>query len=329
MNQVALADTGRRTTRLGFGCSSIMGALNRRESLAMLEAAVDAGITHFDVAPSYGYGQAEACLGDLLVRHPGRLTVTTKYGIPPPRAQSLVGLARGLVKPVLKRIPGLKQRLAGVARTVVSQPERSSFSASQARASLEHSLAELKTDHLDLFLLHEATADDLDDQSLLRFLEDARTSGRIGAFGIGSQSSKIPRLLAERPAFCPTLQYEWSVLDAAIPAGPSFRIHHRSLTESFRSLHAALVGQPAVCRRWSEATGRDLASPDSLAHLMLKASLVANPDSVILFSSKSPAHVRANVEVAEDILLEGPARRLHELVQAEGAALTEASTSHV
>ncbi len=327
LQQIEIADTGRRTTRLGFGCSSIMGALNRRESLAMLEAAVDAGITHFDVAPSYGYGQAEACLGELLVRHPGRLTVTTKYGIPAPRAQSLVGLARGLVKPLIKRIPGLKQRLAGVARTVVAPPERSSFSAFEARASLEHSLAELKTDHLDLFLLHEATADDLGDESLLRFLEDSRTSGRIGAFGIGSQSSKIPALLAERPAFCPTLQYEWSVLDAAVPAGPSFRIHHRSLTESFRSLHAALVGRSDVCRRWSDSTGQDLASADSLAHLMLKASLVANPQSVILFSSKSPVHVRANVKVAADTSLEAPAQRLHQLVQAEGTALLEAPTS--
>ena len=59
MEQIRLASSGRETTRLGYGCSSIMGALGRRQSLRLLEAAYDAGIRHFDVAPMYGYGEAE------------------------------------------------------------------------------------------------------------------------------------------------------------------------------------------------------------------------------------------------------------------------------
>ena len=85
MEQIRLASSGRETTRLGYGCSSIMGALGRRQSLRLLEAAYDAGIRHFDVAPMYGYGEAESCLGEFLQRHPGQLTVTTKYGIAPPK----------------------------------------------------------------------------------------------------------------------------------------------------------------------------------------------------------------------------------------------------
>jgi aryl-alcohol dehydrogenase-like predicted oxidoreductase len=70
MQTVALGTTGRSTTRLGFGCSSVMGSLNRRDSLRMLASAFDAGIRHFDVAPMYGYGEAEVCLGEFLKHHP-------------------------------------------------------------------------------------------------------------------------------------------------------------------------------------------------------------------------------------------------------------------
>ena len=35
--------SGRTTTRLGFGCSSVMGVMNRKDSLRMLDAAWDAG----------------------------------------------------------------------------------------------------------------------------------------------------------------------------------------------------------------------------------------------------------------------------------------------
>ena len=50
---------------------------------------------------------------------------------------------------------------------------------------------------------------------------------------------------------------------------------------------------------------------------MLKASLVMNPASIILFSSKNPAHIEANVRTAADSSLELPARQLHYLIQAE------------
>jgi hypothetical protein len=50
---------------------------------------------------------------------------------------------------------------------------------------------------------------------------------------------------------------------------------------------------------------------------MLKAALVINPASIILFSSKKPAHIEANVRAAADSSLELPARQLHYLIQAE------------
>ena len=318
MEMIELGTTGRKTTRLGYGCSSLMGAMGRKESLAMLEAAFDAGVRHFDVAPMYGFGQAEGCLGEFLATHRADVTVTTKYGIPPAKNQGLIGLARSVARPIVKLLPGLKKGLSQVAGKATGNAEKASFTGAQAKESLDRSLAELKTERIDVWLLHEVTAEDLQDDSLLRLLEDSVAAGTIGTFGVGSGGPKIAALVASKPEYCPTVQFEWSVMDKPVEAMPSFRIHHRALTDNFRSLHAGLIADKTLCARWSEATGADLADREVLASLMLKASLVENPASVILFSSKSPAHMKHNVEVAGDVSLEAPARALYGLVQGEG-----------
>jgi D-threo-aldose 1-dehydrogenase len=327
MQLIELADTGRTTTRLGFGCSSLMGATGRRASLAILEAAYDAGIRHFDVAPMYGYGEAESCLGEFLQRHRNQVTVTTKYGIPSAKKSPLLSLARRVAGPIVKAVPSAKHRLAQAASAAKRPSEKATFTPQQAKASLERSLAALRTDHIDLWLLHEATAADLRDGALLSLLEDEVQQGTIGSFGIGSSADKIPTLLTQHPAYCRTLQYEWSILDpevdpeldpeaVASPTSP-FRIHHRALTENFRSLHRTLSEDKQLCQRWSASTNIDLSNPQHLAHLMLKAALVMNPKSIILFSSKNPHHIQANAKTAEDRALEAPARELHRLAKTE------------
>ncbi|HEY8997975.1 MAG TPA: aldo/keto reductase [Edaphobacter sp.] len=317
MKKIVLGKSGRETTVLGFGGSSLMGVLNRKQSLAMLESAFDAGIRHYDVAPMYGYGEAESCLGEFLARHPGEVTITTKYGIPPAKNSSMIKVARQIAGPVVKMLPGMKQKLARVASATTSRPARASFTEEQARASLERSLTELRTDHIDVWLLHEVEANDLQEDGLLRFLEDQVAKGSIGTFGIGSEGAKVAELVAKKPDYCPVLQYEWSVLDAPPPVGGPFRIHHRALTNNFRALHGALTASSALLKRWSDIVGADLGDSGTLASLMLKASLVANPESVILFSSKSPGNITANVRTATDRSLDGSAEKLHQLVQTE------------
>lgn len=322
METVALGRTGRTTTRLGFGCGSVMGVLGWSDSMRMLDAAFDSGIRHFDVAPAYGYGEAERCLGVFAARHPGQLTVTTKFGIPAASGRSLKGVVRKLARPLLKVIPSMKARLPATAtavahtETFVSGPNPI-FTAEEARRSIDKSLAELKVDRLDVLLLHEARAMDLNDDGLLRLLEDLVTEGKVGDFGIGSEGCKLPALLEEKPAYCHVLQYEWSVLDPPPAYGSSFRLHHRSMTRDFASLHAALVAEADLCQRWSEACGLNLEDASVLANLMLKAALLCNPESVILFSSKQPANIAKNARVASGHKLDEQALRFYSLVRAE------------
>ncbi len=318
MQRIALGASGRETTRLGFGCSSLMGSMGRRESLGTLETAFEAGVRHFDVAPSYGFGEAEGCLGEFLARHKGDVTVTTKYGIPAASGRSLMSVARGLARPLLKLMPGMKERLRGAARTVeTAGPAKAEFTAGAARESLERSLRALRVERLDVWLLHEAEAADLVDDGLLRMMEEAVAAGKVGTFGVGSGRDKIEALLGGRAAYCPALQYEWSVLDDLVAPGTAFRIHHRALTENFRALHEALSGDAARRRRWSEYCGMDVGGPETLARLMLKAALECNPESVILFSSKRVEHIRNNAALVDDASLGEAAIRLYALVRAE------------
>jgi aryl-alcohol dehydrogenase-like predicted oxidoreductase len=321
MQTIPLADTNRQTTRLGFGCGNLMGATNRRDSLKLLEAAYEAGIRHFDVAPMYGYGEAESCLGEFLQHHPGQITVTTKYGISPPKKSPIIKLGRSIAGPIVKQLPSLKQSLAQAANAATRNPERPSFTAAQAKASLDRSLSALRTGHIDLWLLHEVTASDLHDDTLLPLLEAEVKKGTIGAFGIGSSGNKIPALLATHPAYCRTLQYEWSVLDSPIPSAAPFRIHHGALTKNFHPIHKSIINNKPLCQGWSASTNTDLTHAEALAHLMLKASLLMNPTSIILFSSKNPAHIQANAHTAADTSLELPARQLYNLIQSEGDQL--------
>lgn len=321
MKHIPLANTGKTTSQLGFGCSSLMGAVGRKESLALLEHAFQAGIRHFDVAPMYGYGAAEGCLGEFLARHPGQVTVTTKYGIPPPANQGLLRAARRAVAPLVRSIPSVKKRLASAANSMTAMAPKAPFTPADARTTLEHSLRELRSSYIDVWLLHEAEAEDLHDEGLLGLLQALVQAGTIGTFGCGSSASKVPALLVHRPAYCPVLQFEWSVLDKPLEDTSAFTMHHRALTEHFTDLRERLRTDLPLQVRWSAEIGADLGAPGILAALMLKAALVLNPQSVLLVSSRNEAHITENVRVAEDDTLADPARRLYEVAQREAATV--------
>lgn len=160
-------------------------------------------------------------------------------------------------------------------------------------------------------------ASDAGNDPLLRMLEDVVREGKVGMFGVGSDWEVVPELIAERPEYCAVVQYEWSVLNPLIHDDSRLRIHHRALSRHFHGLVDMLKADPERCLRWSEEVEADLQSPSALAHLMLKASDVLNPSSVLLFSSKRPEHIRENVAILEDLTLIAPARRLYEVVQRE------------
>ncbi len=306
---ISLPGTSRPTTRLGFGGSGLMGGIGERESLRLLEEAFDAGIRHFDVAPSYGHGMAERCLGKFLRGKAGEVTVTTKYGILPPARVGLLNLARQAAAPIAKQFPQIRRRLASAGAGLKT---RAQFSPEQARHSLDRSLRELGRDRIDLWLLHEATADDLDTSGLLPLLQEFVREGSVGAFGLATDRTHLEQACAKHPAYCGVLQFQWSVLDPA-PAFPgSFRIHHRAISGAWGTIRKRFRDDPSFLRRCSGAIDADLSDAGTLAALLLAASMMANPGSIVLFSSRVPAHIRANVERATDCQWLARAERLQQ-----------------
>ena len=303
LERIALPGNGRVTTRLGFGGSGLMGGISERESLALLETAFDAGIRHFDVAPSYGHGQAERCLGKFLLSKRDQVTIATKYGILPPPHAGLLKVARSIVRPAVRRLPQVRRQAAQAAAGLKSKAR---FSADEARNSLEHSLRELGVDHIHLWLLHEVTAKDLDASDLLPFLERMQQEGRIGAFGCGTDIVHVHALWQRHAEYCRVMQYPWSVVEQKPDFSGAFHIRHRAVSGAIGMVQDSFRRDSDLCRRWSDVLDVDLSRPEAVATLLLEAAMLTNPNSIVLFSSRVPRHIQANVRALGDPV--GPKR---------------------
>jgi aryl-alcohol dehydrogenase-like predicted oxidoreductase len=307
MNQVTIEPFSITTTKVGFGCSSLVGRLSPNEGQMLVQAAYDEGIRHFDVARSYGRGMAESVLGRALGARRSSVTITSKFGLPvaPP---GLLDVARNLLRPVAKRISSLRSP----ARTLsASSIEGTDFSRQNAELSLEATLQQLGTDYLDVLLLHEATAEKFDDSDLLEFLESARKSGKIIGYGIGTQTHNIPALIAECPMFCSIVQHEWSPLIGDVEILPSsFRITHGSLARSFRLLNEAFSQNQSLAESAGAVVGMDVTSGPILAALLLRSAAIKYPDSIALFSCRTPARIRHNTAALRDETLDASCNAL-------------------
>ena len=140
------------TSAIGFGCASLSAGSSRRHSIALVHAAYDAGIRHFDVAPPYGMGTAEDILGEALKSCRNDVTIATKVGFSRPRHAWAVMQIRSLAAPLRKVVPQLTRRVgASTYRGLTSRPK---LDTSFVQSSLAESLRRLRTNHVDLLLLH-------------------------------------------------------------------------------------------------------------------------------------------------------------------------------
>jgi aryl-alcohol dehydrogenase-like predicted oxidoreductase len=70
----------------GLGTNNFGRRLDPGQTRAVVEAALDAGITHFDTADIYGEGRSEEYLGKALGAHRDEVTIASKFGYHgPPR----------------------------------------------------------------------------------------------------------------------------------------------------------------------------------------------------------------------------------------------------
>jgi aryl-alcohol dehydrogenase-like predicted oxidoreductase len=120
---------------------------------AMVDAALNEGITHIDTANGYAGGESERMLARLLRGRRDRVTLASKAGMPHPDAG-----------------------------------DHSPLSASGLRASVEGSLSRLQTDHIDLFYLHQPDRAASLVETLGTVAEPV-AEGKIGALGVSNYAA--------------------------------------------------------------------------------------------------------------------------------------------
>ena len=69
-----------RVSTVGLGCNNFGWHLDEPASQAVVHAALDAGITHFDTADVYGDGESERMLGRALGTRRADVVIATKFG---------------------------------------------------------------------------------------------------------------------------------------------------------------------------------------------------------------------------------------------------------
>jgi aryl-alcohol dehydrogenase-like predicted oxidoreductase len=165
----------------GGGIGQVWGATSREESVATLRAAIDAGITLIDVAPTYGRdGEAERVVGAAFGgRLPAGVRVATKVALRAPWS------------------------------TVGTEP----ITAELIERALHDSVERLQLDFVDLYLLHDMIVPESGPEGepgtpLAVYRETVRPvfeglvrAGRIGAWGISARgvSSALHAALADDP----------------------------------------------------------------------------------------------------------------------------------
>jgi hypothetical protein len=166
---------------LGFGCAPIMGKIGKSQAMRAMNLAFDLGVTHFDVARSYGFGRAEQVVGSFLKSRRDKVTVTTKFGVVPPvlslRTKTMIPIART----VANLFPQLKVRLKKKSGQLLAERR---FDVNFAQQCLNRSLSELATDYIDIYLIHEPDKTLLGNpDEIAKFLEENVTAGKIRRWG--------------------------------------------------------------------------------------------------------------------------------------------------
>ncbi|MCC7320331.1 MAG: aldo/keto reductase [Rubellimicrobium sp.] len=281
---------------IGIGCARITAGSPLRTAERLIAAAFDAGARHFDVAPQYGLGTAEAVLGRALGPNREAVRIATKVGLARPRVSAAHLVLRATLAPLLRP---LRARLAPA--TAPRGPSRADLAAGRLAPALEESLRLLRTDRVDLYLLHMAQPADVT-EPLVRALEDLRRAGKVRALGLATGPEDSARILAAWPGIFEAVQYSWSILDPPLPHPPEapLRITHRALLRALGPLSAWLAADAGRRARISAACGADLGDPRVLARALTGAALAENPGGVVLVSSHAPARLRDHLATARD-----------------------------
>ena len=230
-----LGDSGLLVSVVGLGCNNFGSRLDTEGARAVVDAAIDAGITLLDTSDTYGGGGgSESALGEILGRRRDQVVLATKFG------HQSADMGYGPAA-------GAKGGRAYIRRAVTE------------------SLRRLQTDYIDLYQLHTpdpvtpveetiAALHELVAEGKVRYLGHSNFSGWqiADAAHLGAIGGQTPFISA---------QNHWSLLERAaeaevVPAArhfglgvlPFFPLANGLLTGKFRQGHQIPAGTRLAAR---------------------------------------------------------------------------------
>jgi D-threo-aldose 1-dehydrogenase len=302
---------GVTTSRLGFGCASLMRK-SKRERMALLDTAFDSGIRHFDVAAMYGLGQTEYEIGKFAFGRRDQITIATKFGLGVPRWLAPLAPYQDPVRAALEHLP--KARHAAKERSDRPAPPRT-YSAADAERSLELSLRKLGTDYVDIFFVHDPSPnDDVRADELVDFFTRAKAAGKIRAWGVSQDAH--PELAVQRQLGpSAVLQVRADIFSEDRPHEPciTFGVIGRAYSRVLDALRTDFTARA----RWSRELELDLTQPEVIARLLLNDALASNNLGVVLYSTLNTDRLRRTAvqsSVHPDL---AQVTRMRELIRSE------------
>ena len=190
MRYRTLGDSGLLVSVVGLGCNNFGGRIDLQRTRAVVDAAIDAGITLFDTAEMYGKdGGSELALGEVLAGRRDKVVLATKFG------HQKVDMGYGPAA-------GAKGGRGYI------------------RLAVEKSLRRLRTDYIDLYQLH--TPDPLTPiEETIAALDELVAEGKVRYIGhsnlSGWQLADAAHKSAARTPFI-SAQNQWSLLDRGVEA---------------------------------------------------------------------------------------------------------------
>jgi aryl-alcohol dehydrogenase-like predicted oxidoreductase len=166
---------------LGLGCSrlgSLTACRTRRESLSLIAAALNSGITVFDTAGIYAQGESERILGEALKST--NACIVTKAGYRFPLPWRILSPLREAVQRLLVHSSRARDAVAAAR----ARPLPRNYAPGYLRQALIASLRRLRREQADMFLLHSPTAADLADGEALDCLSALKREGLARCVGV-------------------------------------------------------------------------------------------------------------------------------------------------
>jgi diketogulonate reductase-like aldo/keto reductase len=191
MKMVSLP-SGEQVPALGQGTLK-MGATGgcRSEQIAALRLGLDLGMTVVDTAESYANGDVEEIVGEAIIGRRDEIFLVSKVYPPDSHLIELSRSIKSFIPPAMRALVphSIKARANSVLRKSSSRPPKTNTdlrgrTLQSTVAACERSLRRLRTDRLDLYLLHWRGATPLD-ETLMAF-HDLVQAGKIRYFGVSN-----------------------------------------------------------------------------------------------------------------------------------------------